>query len=496
MPVDSVHPEYESNREAWCRARHVLAGEATIKAAGETYIPKLDSQADDEYAAYLGRGCFYNATARTLSGYLGLIFRKPPVTKEPTDAWVKVFLSDVDLLGTTLNRYARQLASEVLSVGRGGTLVDWNDADEQRAYLAFYSAENILNWRVDRVRGRVLPVLVVLREFVEDTEVDEFEQDQIEQLVVLRLSLNQSTAQDGSVSSSFVYTVEKWRQEKSKVQGGDGKEKVEWVMIETRTPMRRGKPLDSIPFVFHGPTHSRSSVERSPVEDIVTTNLGHFRLDVDYKHGLHFTALPTAWVAGFDAKSQLKIGSTTAWVTETVGATAGFLEFKGQGLETFERAMDRIERLLSVLGSRLLESQKRVSESAEALSIRQGGESSILGDLSMALSSSLTDVLRWVYWWHNVATVIPGDVAEDEISIKLNTDFETAVMTAKDIQSVVAAWQQGAISRDTMLHQFKQGELLPHGRTAEEELALIKADPPPRPEPAASGNGAPPTNEE
>ena len=43
-----------------------------------------------------------------------------------------------------------------------------------------------------------------------------------------------------------------------------------------------------------------------------------------------------------------------------------------------ERALDRAERLLTVLGSRLLESQKRVSESAEALSIRQAGESSII----------------------------------------------------------------------------------------------------------------------
>lgn len=61
---------------------------------------------------------------------------------------------------------------------------------------------------------------------------------------------------------------------------------------------------------------------------------------------------------------------------------AGFLEFKGEGLQTFERAMDRVERLPAVLGSRLLESQKRVSESAEALAIRQGGEASILGDLA------------------------------------------------------------------------------------------------------------------
>lgn len=58
---------------------------------------------------------------------------------------------------------------------------------------------------------------------------------------------------------------------------------------------------------------------------------------------------------GLNKASSLRIGSSTAWVTETPGATAGFLAFTGQGLETFECAMDRDERLLAVLGSRLLE---------------------------------------------------------------------------------------------------------------------------------------------
>ena len=43
-------------------------------------------------------------------------------------------------------------------------------------------------------------------------------------------------------------------------------------------------------------------------------------------------------------------------VTEQTGATAGFLEFMGHGLNTFEKAMDCDERLMAVLGSRLLES--------------------------------------------------------------------------------------------------------------------------------------------
>ena len=35
----------------------------------------------------------------------------------------------------------------------------------------------------------------------------------------------------------------------------------------------------------------------------------------------------------------------------------------------------------------------------------------------------------------------------------------------------------GAISRDTLLHNFRQGEILPPGRTNEQELEKIRADP-------------------
>src|SRR5204863_8164316 len=143
--------------------------------------------------------------------------------------------------------------------------------------------------------------------------------------------------------------------------------KREWKLVETLVPLRLGKPLPLLPFVFHGPRHAQPRIEKLPLADIIAVNLDHYRLDADYKHGIHFTALPTAWVSGFPMSASLQIGSKAAWMTDTIGATAGFLEFTGQGLQTFERAMDRDEKLLSVLGSRLLESQKKVGETAQAI---------------------------------------------------------------------------------------------------------------------------------
>jgi hypothetical protein len=219
-------------------------------------------------------------------------------------------------------------------------------------------------------------------------------------------------------------------------------------------------------------------VDKIPLADIIAINLDHYRLSADYKHGMHFTALPTAWVSGFDKNASLRIGSSTAWVAETPGAAAGFLEFTGQGLTTFERAMDRDEQLMAVLGTRMLESRKRVGETAAAIELRQSGENSILNTVSLSISASLTQVLRWVYWW-NSTEPIPDAIGPDLVLTSLNTDFSITGMSSLEITALVAAWQAGAISQATMLDLFRAGEVIAPGRTNEEEINLLATQKPP-----------------
>jgi hypothetical protein len=40
---------------------------------------------------------------------------------------------------------------------------------------------------------------------------------------------------------------------------------------------------------------------------------------------------------------------------------------------------------------------------------------------------------------------------------ELNTDFSIKGMTAQELTSVVSAWQNGALSRDSMLDLFRRG---------------------------------------
>src|SRR5690242_6739182 len=129
MPVNSTHPDYDTNAAAWMRARDVFAGEDAVKAAGERYLPKLDSQTSEEYNAYRARASFFNATARTADGFVGLILRREPTFKLPDNTAgvgraLAAFVEDADMLGTSLSAYAKNVVSEVVGVGRVGSLVD------------------------------------------------------------------------------------------------------------------------------------------------------------------------------------------------------------------------------------------------------------------------------------------------------------------------------------------------------------------------------------
>ena len=68
---------------------------------------------------------------------------------------------------------------------------------------------------------------------------------------------------------------------------------------------------------------------------------------------------------------------------------------------------------------------------------------------------------------------MPGE----QVTFELNGDFSTKGLSAQEMQSIVAAWQAGAISRDTMTDLFRRGEALPEGRTNEEEVKLVAASP-------------------
>jgi len=152
VPISTAHADYYAAEPEWSRARDVLSGEDAVKAGGEKYLPRMDSQTEEDYAAYKARASFFGATARTLAEYLDLVFRRAPVislgngeaSDPPANSPLRGFVADCDLWGLDFLRYARRIVGEVLAVGRAGSLVLY-DPCAARPLVKLFTAEQILN---------------------------------------------------------------------------------------------------------------------------------------------------------------------------------------------------------------------------------------------------------------------------------------------------------------------------------------------------------------
>lgn len=486
MPVNTEHADYCAKKPDWTIVRDCIEGSKRIKDAGHCYLPKLHDQENAEYDIYRNRATFFNAVRRTHEAMVGLLWRKPPTMKLAAD--LAAIEKDADAKGNPFLAYARDITAEVCSVGRCGTLVDWNE-EEKRPYLARYFAQDIVNWHSERVDGKVRLVMVVLAETaVMPNPDDAFVPKEVLQYRVLRIK-------DGAV------VVELWQPAEGTTAKKHGESKPgspqprEFKMVSTTPLLRRGQPLEEIPFVFHNADHPGPGISRVPLADLATVNIGHYRNSADYENGLHVCGTPTPYAIGFGSDAKFYLGSSHVWVTDSPTAKAGFLEFTGSGMTALENAIKLKESQMAALGARLIEPKQKDAESYDTVALRATGEASTLARIGQLCTESLVQALAWCAWW--VGAAKDATEAATGIEFALNKDFVSASMTSEMLSAVVAAWQQNAISRETLHYQLSRGEFLEDGRTMEEELQSIKENPPmpqPLPTPPMDPNKNPPTN--
>lgn len=461
--VDSHHPLYDSMSDSWQSCRDCVAGQKAIHAAGERYLPKLTDQTTDDYQAYKTRAQFFNATWRTISALSGMIFRRPPVIDVAPS--VEPYLDDVTMSGISFHILAQRAMLEVLTTGRLGVLVDYPQqsvegmtlADAQKLNLRpsmnTYPAESIINWRTGRVGNQTVLTLVVLTEdHAEDDPDNPFKQKTETHYRVLDLFNNQ-------------YRVRVFRI--------DDKGEDEQVGADL-FPLMNGKPLDFIPFFFIGVDDITPEIDDPPLNDLVDLNLDHYRLDADYKHGLHFTGLPTPVVSGYTRENEnekLYVGSSSAWVFPDPQAKASYLEYTGQGLSAIEKAKAADEQNMAILGARLLSSEKKAVETAQTAQIHRAGESSILSAISSTISIGLTMALNTFCEWAGS----PG-----EWSVTLNDEFLPPEVTPQELAEWLKGWQMGApgFSDQGLFDLLQKREMVSSDVTLEDEQERIASKAP------------------
>ncbi len=453
--VTAEHPDYRKYKFVWEEMRHHLAGSRMIKSKGTKYLPMLGDEHNEEdkrdYEKYKRRAIYLEATKRTHQALMGTLLRKPIQITGITDEQRELF-KQVTLDGYSLQAMVRRIISEMLATSRCGVLVERSKPGEgQRTYFVKYTAEEIINWRYERIEDQYKLTMVVLKEtYVR--EHDRFGYNEDIRFRVLELV-------DG------VYT-------QSVFEGAvNTKNELVYNLTEEVVPLNVGEPLDYIPFVFFTPQGNDPTVQEPVLSAIAEINTSHYMTSADLEHGRHFTGLPTAWVAGFDTDQVLKVGSQVAWVSSNANARAGFLEFTGGGLGSLERALAEKQEQMAAMGSRMMRSQRKQVESAEVARLGQSAETSTLTDIAFAGSESLTTLLTYWLKWQGTET--------PEVQAEFNNDFMDVHLDSATLTALLSAWMSGAISYETLFFNMQQGELIPDGTDVDTERDRIESAGPP-----------------
>lgn len=437
MPINSKHAEYDNRIASWEMCRDVAGGTDKVKDKGTKYLPKLSGQDANEYEAYKRRADFYGAFARTVQGIGGAVFRRPPTVEIP-DLYAD-YTDDITLEGLPFDVFARTVFDEVLTVGRVGVYADMpteGAADlPLRPYGVMVTAENIINWRStwSFEFGRYILDMVVIAETVDVAGDDVYDFDKVDQFREF-------------VIEGGVVVVRVWREK----EGATDKEN-KWYIHEETRPMRLGQTLKRIPFRFINVTHITPQTQKPPLLDLAHANLSHYRTSADLEHGRHYTALPTPWVAGFPASTELRIGANIAWVADDPQAKAGILEFTGQGLGALENAAEQKEKRMAVLGARMLEAQPRGIEAADTVRLRQAGEAATVQGMISATEAGLSDLLGWMVWW--------GGGSSEEVSLEINRDVIDTNLQPQELTALTQALQSGGISYETYYYNLERGDM-------------------------------------
>jgi len=475
--VSTTHPSYKKMFPQWQKAEACVEGQRAVHAAGKLFLPMLKDQSAAEYIAYKLRALFVNYSWRSVSAMVGMLFRKPMVLTVPKS--IDPLLDDVTMSGVSFHTLAQKDATEVMTTGRDGILVDYPvdgtegmtvamaEAAGIRPIMAGYQATSILNWKTTRIGNAMVLSMVVLQEeaSIPDPE-NEFAHVTEPRYRVLDLVARKDDS--GSEPSSMPV----YRQRVYRINDNKDDEQVGPDIF----PLMNGNPLDRIPFYFIGTQNTTPEVDEPPMIDLFDVNLDHYRLSADHKHGLHFGGLPTAVVSGYTPENKgdkLYIGSASAWVFSDPQAKASYLEFTGQGLKPIAEEMKADEERMATLGSRLLSAEKKAVETATVAQIHRAGESSVLSGIAQTISAGLTMALNTFCEWAGS----PGDW-----SVEINRDFVPETMTYQELTALVTAWMSGAISQQVLFDNLKAGEIISEDLSLEDMQAQIGDAPLPKPD--------------
>ncbi|MFS1539243.1 MAG: DUF4055 domain-containing protein [Candidatus Phlomobacter fragariae] len=427
--VDFTRPEYKLLVSQWSLVRTVCQGGDDI----QSHLPLLEesdkNRKQKRNRDYQDRAVFYPITGNTRNGMIGMAFKKDPLVAVVEN--LDYLKGDADGAGASLYQLAQSSLESILEVGRHGLYVDYNNVSKQ-VYFFQYKAEDIINWRMQRINGRSILTLVVLRETVE--EQDGFGFKDVIQYRVLAIE-----------EGKFLCRV-------YRKPAGSSVYQIDAEYIPER---RSGGAWDEIPFTFIGAQNNDHTIDEAPLLGLAKINLGHYRNSADYEDSVFFCGQVQPYIGGLSdewrdwlEKKGILVGSRSP-ILLPENSAYGYVQAQPNMLA--KEAMDSKRDYMVALGAQLVSADSKVKTVIQSVG-EINAQTSVLSICCSNVSEALTKGLKWCAEYLGLKP--------DNCSFEINRDLVNHIADSTMIREIVAAWQSGAIRQSDLVRSLQKFDII------------------------------------
>jgi len=451
---------YRTMAPFWEQVADVRDGTAPMRAAGPKYLPKHPLESATAYRNRLKQSTFFNAFDHTLSGIVGMTFRRPPTLgtdvpdairgraeeRDPTTdaiirAAVKGHAENIDHQGTSLDVFLREVFDTAAHKGHALIYVDMperlragsnpdgsaNLRDEVEAgirpYWLKYSPEDIINWRYENSGGVEKLAQLTLRE-TKLEPVGLYGEQQIVRYRVLR----------PGAWDLYRLTTDA-RGEQQVISEGSGTTGLTEIPV-TAIYGRKLAELHSAP----------------PLLALSDLNIAHWQLLSDYRHILHVANVPVMVRIGAPPGAPGATGIGPSKIFDVgAGGDLKYVEHRGSAIGAARTELLDIEERMAITGMQLLARSNQVTATATEKILDSAEQSSTL---QVMVRSMISGTERALSFHANYLGEKTGG------SLNVSANFQGLALDPSKLQTysqMVAARQMSLVTFWSMMKQH--GEL-------------------------------------
>jgi hypothetical protein len=435
---------YDEMKPALDMISAIMKGAMAVRAAGKEYLPQYPAEGRDEYQLRLASAPWRPEFEDAIRSLSSKPFSKEIAVQSQTSARIKAILEDVDTLGNSLQRFARQSFQGGIAKGYHGILVDFPVADNgtladerasgARPYWVQVPAENLIALYTQIVGGRTIVTHARVLECI--VEREGFGEKVYDQVRVLEPG-----------------TWAIWRQN----------EKEEWFEFASGE-----SGLTEVPLVIFYAGQRSGEVVQPPLLNLADMQIELYRALSRQDEILTYAGSPMLAANGMaKGDEEIQVGPRRVLYAAPGGDGGGtpnwaWIQPDAANITAVGAHVQSIIEDMKRLGMQPL-TQKTGSPTATGQAIEGAKAHSAVQDWALAFKDALEQCLVYTSQWLD-----EPETAE----VSIDTDFSIDLETGAELDSLLKLRATADISRPAIITEFKRRGVLSadYDEKADEQL--------------------------